>query len=94
MHEHMRYTQQLLGALNDALDQSDPVRMRDLIDRYDEAEPDDTQQLREGYERIADCLQARDAQARTDTRANAQRYYDQARASTLRRSVRRHCLER
>jgi hypothetical protein len=62
-------------------------------ERYDEAEPDDPQQLREGFERIVDCLAAQDLQARADARANAQRYYDQARASTLRRSIRRHCLE-
>jgi hypothetical protein len=50
----------------------------------------------EGYERVADCI---DADGRADdltvdsTRANAQRYYDEARASSVRRYVRRFCLE-
>jgi hypothetical protein len=40
-----------------------------------------------------DCLEAEESQAQADARVNAERYYEQARASTMRRHVRIHCLE-
>jgi hypothetical protein len=92
-HEALREQQQLVAALNDALDQRDAAGLRTLIERYDAVAPEDPQRLAEGYERVADCLDAPDPARRTSARANAQRYYDDARASTLRRYVRRMCLE-
>lgn len=91
-HEVLRQQQQLVGALNDAVDLRDAASLRALIDRYDELALDDAQRLREGYMHLADCLDASEA-TRAEVRANAQRYYDEARASTLRRHVRRVCLE-
>jgi hypothetical protein len=92
-HEALREQQQLVGALNDALDQRDAVGLRALIERYDAVAPEDPQRLSEGYERVADCLDAPDPARRASARANGQRYYDDARASSLRRYVRRLCLE-
>ncbi|MET0287023.1 MAG: hypothetical protein ABW352_21245 [Polyangiales bacterium] len=91
-HERMQQGQALLGALNDALDLADASRLRTLIEHLDALDPEDAQRLREGYERIADCLDAPTPQARDDARANAASYYRDARASVLRRYVRRHCL--
>jgi hypothetical protein len=80
---------QLVAALNDAVDRHDITSMRHLIERYRDADPEDENALRAGYERMADCLQYPGAASR----ANAQTYYDHERASTLRRYVRRTCLE-
>jgi hypothetical protein len=86
-----------VGALNDALDLGDATALRTLVARYDAVQPEDPQRLAEGYERVADCLEAmtqtRPGAARASVRANAQRYYDDAPASSLRRYVRRFCLE-
>lgn len=122
-HEHLREQQALLGALNDALDLGDAAALRTLLQRYDVVQPEDPMRLAEGYERVADCIEARpraherttgadeaaasrtveadpgsregarDEAARASVRANAQRYYDDARASSVRRYVRRYCLE-
>ena len=93
LHESQRREHTLVAALNDALDLADGARLRELIELYDEAQPEDPQRLREGYERVADCLEAPDEASRASARANAAQFYDDARASTLRRHIRRHCLE-
>lgn len=80
---------QLVAALNDAFDRHDITGLRRLIKRYRAADPNDDNALGAGYERLADCLQSPGAASR----ANAQDYYDHERASTLRRYVRRTCLE-
>lgn len=82
-----------MAALNDALDLRDAAGMRALLARYDALSPEDPLRLAEGYERAADCIEARDPGRQASARANAQRYYDDARGSTLRRHVRRLCLE-
>ena len=92
-HQSLRAQQQLVAALNDALDLRDAQGMRSLIERYDALSPDDPLRLAEGYERVADCIEADDPADRASARENAQRYYDHARASSLRRYVRRVCLE-
>jgi len=111
-HERLREQQALIGALNDALDLADAAALRALLERYDAVQPEDPMRLAEGYERVADCIEAdeaqagltveatpssreteRDRSARASVRANAQRYYDDARASSVRRYVRRFCLE-
>ena len=92
-HEALRAELQLVAALNDALDLGDASGMRALIARYDAIAPEDPLRLAEGYERLADCLEARDPAGRANARANAQHYYDDARGSSLRRYVRRLCLE-
>jgi hypothetical protein len=92
-HERLRGQQALVAQLNDALDLRDAVAMRRLLERYESEDPEDPQRLIEGYERIADCIEQAGAAGLADARANAQRYYDEARASSLRRYVRRVCLE-
>ena len=87
--ERIQHENQLIGALNDAVDLHDISAMRRLIARYREHDPNDEQALQAGYERIADCLQYPGAASR----ASAQAYYDTQRASTVRRYVRRACLE-
>jgi len=88
--EKIQRGNQLVGALNDAMDRHDVKEMRRLVEIYREHEPPDENKLQEGYARIADCLQEPSEEAR----ARAQAYYDTERASTLRRYVRRACLER
>ena len=89
--EHARIQREnaLIGALNDALDLSDPVRLRELVKRYRAAEPEDVHRLQVGYELLADCLEF---PGDTSRRA-AEEYYRAERASTLRRFVRRICFE-
>jgi len=82
--------QRLIGALNDAMDLGDPRSMRPMIASYRVLTPRDENKLAEGYERIADCLEDPSA-AHLEA---AREYYDRERASTVRRYVRRHCLER
>jgi hypothetical protein len=92
-HERLRGRRALVAQLNDALDLRDAVAMRALLERYESEDPEDPQRLVEGYERIADCIEQAGTAGLADARANAQRYYDEARASSLRRYVRRICLE-
>lgn len=105
-HERLREQQALIGALNDALDLGDAAALRTLLTHYDALQAEDPMRLAEGYERVADCIesdearadtsreaQGEDEAARASVRANAQRYYDDARASSVRRYVRRFCLE-
>lgn len=79
----------LLGSLNGAMDVNDASGMRRLLAQYREEYPEDPQQLQEGYAIIADCIE-HPGNAST---AAASHYYDTELASTLRRYVRRHCLE-
>lgn len=87
----------LVGALQDALDLEDVPALRSLIARYRAHVPSDENKLAEGYARLADCLQV-DHDHRDDelagVRAAAAAYYESERASTLRRYIRRICLER
>lgn len=89
--EHLRIYREnnLLGALNGAMDEKDARGMRRLLAEYREEYPGDAHQLAQGYEVIADCLE-HPGDAST---AAARRYYDTETASTLRRYVRRHCFE-
>jgi hypothetical protein len=81
---------QILGAMNDAMDLSDGARLRKILNEYREQYPEDPNQLQEGYQVIADCLERPGAASA----AVGQRYYDEERGSILRRFVARHCLER
>jgi hypothetical protein len=89
--EHLRIYREnnLLGALNGAMDEKDASGMRRLLAEYREEYPEDAHELAHGYEIIAACLEhPGDASATA-----ARRYYDTETASTLRRYVRRHCFE-
>jgi hypothetical protein len=89
-HERLAHQRRLIGALNDAVDLRDARQLRQLIPLYLAEDPADENKLAEGYERIADCLD----QPGPASRAAASGYYERERASTLRRYVRRHCLDR
>jgi hypothetical protein len=88
-HQRIFRENQLIGALDGAMDVRDGAGMRRLLQRYRQEYPDDPSALQSGYELIADCLEHPGPAAR----AAAQRYYDTERGSTLRRFVARHCLE-
>lgn len=88
-HVRIAHELQLIQQLNDALDLRDGARMRPLVDSYARDFPDDPNAMVAGYQRIADCLE--DPGDRT--RQAAEEYYERERASTLRRYVRRVCLE-
>lgn len=78
-----------LGALSGAMDQGDFAALRRMNAEYREAYPEDDHDLQEAYDLIADCLEQRSSKA-----IEAARHFWQThRASTLRRHVRRHCLE-
>jgi hypothetical protein len=89
--EHVRIQREnnLIGALNGAMDVNDGPGLRRLLGQYRDEFPDDPNLLQEGYQIIADCLEHPGAVSR----AVAQRYYDRERGSILRRFVSRHCLE-
>jgi hypothetical protein len=88
-HARIQRENALIGALNDALDLSDPVRLRELVKRYRAAEPEDVHRLQVGYELLADCLEF----PGDGSRRAAEEYYRAERASTLRRFIRRICFE-
>jgi hypothetical protein len=78
-----------VGALNGAMDRGDFEALRRMNAAYRRDYPEDAHELQEGYDLIADCLERRTARV-VDA---ARRFWQTARASTLRRHVRRHCLE-
>lgn len=78
-----------LGAMDGAMDQGDFAALRRMNARYREDYPEDDHDLQEGYAVIADCLEQRTPQ----TIEAGRRFWQTHRASTLRRHVRRHCLE-
>jgi len=77
-----------IAALNGAMDQEDFRALRQMNAEYRRAYPEDEQVLQEGYDLIADCLENRTP----ELVAAAQRFWQEKRASSLRRYVRRHCL--
>lgn len=87
--EHARIFREnaTIQALNDAMDSKDPKTLRQFLIRYRNEYPEDAQQLQQGYELIADCLEQRPG-----SQSAGQRYFDQETASSLRRFVLRHCL--
>jgi hypothetical protein len=88
-HERIFRENNLIGNLNGAMDVKDVAGLRALLEQYREEYPEDAHVLADGYQLIADCLEHPGA----ETRAAAQRYYDEQRDSGLRRYIRRHCLE-
>lgn len=88
-HERIFRENNLIGDLNGAMDVKDVAGLRALLKQYRDEYPEDAHVLADGYQLIADCLEHPGA----ETRAVAQRYYDEQRDSGLRRYIRRHCLE-
>jgi len=89
-HERIYRENQLTFSLDSAVDVEDVPGIRRLLAIYRQEFPEDSLVLQQGYELIANCLE----QPGATTRAPAQRFYDTELASTLRRHVRRHCLEK
>jgi hypothetical protein len=88
-HRRIFHENDLIGALNAAMDQKDVAELRIQLKQYRDEYPEDAHVLADGYQIIADCLEHPGA----ETRAVAQRYYDEELDSGLRRYIRRHCLE-
>jgi hypothetical protein len=87
-HERNFRQLNMVAVLNGAMDVGDIEELRRANRVYREEYPEATL-LQEGYDLIADCLEQRSLA----TRAAAERYWETAIASNLRRYVRRHCLE-
>jgi len=87
-HERIFRENNLIGNLNGAMDVKDAAGLRSLLVQYRDEYPEDAHVLQDGYELIADCLERPGG----ETRARAQRYYDEQLDSGLRRYIRRHCL--
>ncbi|WP_437593563.1 hypothetical protein [Sorangium sp. So ce1000] len=88
-HIEIQHENGLIAMLNDAMSARNGARMRELVHEYRRTHPRDTNQLQDGYEVIADCLEA----PGEASRAAAEGYYAEHRASTVRRFVRTICLE-
>jgi hypothetical protein len=90
--EHIRIQSRnaLIGAMNDALDNGDGPTLRRLVAEYRRKDAEDVEKFADGYEVLANCLE----HPGPVSRAAGQAYYDREAASTLRRFVRRTCLER
>jgi hypothetical protein len=86
-HERIFRENATIQTLNDAMDSKDARGLRRFLTRYRLEYPEDAQQLQQGYELIANCLEER-----SGYREAAQRYFDEETASSLRRFVLRHCL--
>jgi hypothetical protein len=89
-HERIYRENNLVGALNLAVDLKDAPRIRELVAQYRAEYPEDDHRLQGGYAIIADCLD----QPGEQTRARAQHFWETEIRSQTRRYVRRHCLER
>jgi len=88
-HQRIFRENNLIGDLNGAMDVKDASGLRALLEQYREEYPEDAHVLQDGYALIADCIE----RPGSETRAAAQRYYDEQLDSGLRRYIRRHCLE-
>ena len=88
-HERIFKENNMLGALNAAMDLGNVAELRRLNREYREQYPEDSHVMQEGYDLIADCLERRTAA----NRIAAERFYDTQIASMLRRYVRIHCLQ-
>ena len=88
-HQRIFHENNLIGDLNGAMDAKDAAGLRALLRQYRDEYPEDAHVLQDGYELVANCLD----HPGTETRAIAQRYYDEQLDSGLRRYIRRYCLE-
>ncbi|MDD9971254.1 MAG: hypothetical protein OXR73_33755 [Myxococcales bacterium] len=87
-HERIFRENNLVGALNAAVDFADASRIRQTLQVYRAEYPEDTYVLQEGYEIIAACLDDPSAA----TRARAEAFWNTQIRSQTRRYVRRYCL--
>jgi hypothetical protein len=68
----------------------DYLGLRALLEEYRMDYPEDAHRLHEGYRLIADCLE----EVTPERQEAAREYWKENRGSTVRRFIRRHCLER
>lgn len=78
------------GALMGAMDVGDYEGLRKLIEEYKADYPEDEYRLQEGYSIIADCLE----KLTPERQEFARHYWKTKRGSTVRRFIRRYCLEK
>jgi hypothetical protein len=89
VHERIYKENNMIGAMNAAVDLGNFAELRRLNREYREQYPEDSHLMQDGYDIIADCQERRTP----ENRAAATRFYDTQIASTLRRYVRKHCLD-
>lgn len=89
-HHRIYRENNLVGALNLAVDLQDARRIRAALAQYRAEYPEDDHRLQEGYAIIADCLERLD----DASRERAQHFWSTEIRSQTRRYVRRYCLER
>ena len=89
--EHLRRYREmsLIESTWTALEQRDFANARQLIEQHRLEYHGENEDLDEGMSLLADCMQHPSA----ETRARAQRFYDEETYSTARRRIRRWCLE-
>jgi hypothetical protein len=88
-HERIYRENNMIGAMNAAMDLGNIEELRRLNREYRREYPEDSHLMQEGYDIIADCMERRTAA----NRVAAQRFYDTQIASMLRRYIRIHCLQ-
>jgi len=88
-HERIYKENNMIGAMNAAMDLGNIVELRRLNREYREQYPEDSHLMQDGYDIIADCMERRTE----SNRIAAQRFYDTQIASMLRRYMRIHCLQ-
>jgi hypothetical protein len=77
----------LIGALNQAMDLGRHQALRELNAQYREDYPEDEHGLQQAYDLIADCQQ----ELTDERQTRAREFWKKHRSSQLRRFVRRHC---
>jgi pyruvate/2-oxoglutarate dehydrogenase complex dihydrolipoamide acyltransferase (E2) component len=87
-HARIYRENNLMGAMEGAMDVRDGRGLRHLLQQYQSEFPDDPNELQKGYGIIANCLEHPGPEAT----AAGQEYYDRERGSTLRRFVARYCM--
>jgi hypothetical protein len=88
-HERLRLERAYVAELNQAIDFHDGLALREALDAYRRDFPEDQQRLQEAYGIIGDCLTSPGEASREAARS----FYDAHHGSSLRRWVRRVCLE-
>ncbi|HEY3592836.1 MAG TPA: hypothetical protein VGL13_03140, partial [Polyangiaceae bacterium] len=87
--ERIQRENAMVQAMNDAMDLADGAKLRALVREHAEEYPEDSNQLRDGYDVVADCLE----HPGPASRAAGERFFENERGSTLRRFVKRYCIE-
>jgi pyruvate/2-oxoglutarate dehydrogenase complex dihydrolipoamide acyltransferase (E2) component len=87
-HARIYRENNLIGAMEGAMDVRDGRGLRYLLQQYRSEFPEDPNQLQEGYGIIANCLE----HPGPETTAAGQQYFDRERGSTLRKFVARYCM--